>query len=71
MLYNLCSTVLGSAIIAEFILMLLLGGILLFFVCKCTNALGTERRSNNDNTHEENHVRVWILLFEFFGLVLM
>nr|XP_018686964.1 PREDICTED: protein GAMETE EXPRESSED 2 isoform X1 [Musa acuminata subsp. malaccensis] len=34
--------VLGSAIIVEIIMMLLLGGVLLFFICKCVNALHRE-----------------------------
>ncbi|XXG51751.1 hypothetical protein AAC387_Pa03g0252 [Persea americana] len=42
---------LGSAIIIEFIIMLLFGVALLFFICKCAIALGNERRNNkvNDN----------------------
>lgn len=34
--------VLGSAIIVEIVMMLLLGGVLLFFICKCVNALHRE-----------------------------
>lgn len=44
-------TALGSAIIIEFIIMLLFGVALLFFICKCAIALGNERRNHkvNDN----------------------
>lgn len=38
--------------------MILLGGVLLFFICKCMNALQKERQEHADNVRfpsEENH----------------
>ncbi|WOL12428.1 protein GAMETE EXPRESSED 2 isoform X1 [Canna indica] len=48
---------LGSAILMEIIMMLLLGGMFLFFICRCINALHRERRDSSIGTafsHEEN-----------------
>ncbi|XP_020090197.1 protein GAMETE EXPRESSED 2 isoform X6 [Ananas comosus] len=49
---------LGSALVIEIFMMILLGGVLLFFICKCMNALQKERQEHADNVRfpsEENH----------------
>ncbi|KAL7254958.1 hypothetical protein ACSBR1_009171 [Camellia fascicularis] len=41
----MCGTVLGSAIVIEFILIFSLGVLLLYYTCKCTIVLVNEKRS--------------------------
>lgn len=55
---SLTSLLLGSAIVLEIVAMLLLGGVLLVFICRCMNALYKETRDDHYGIKEDSEIEM-------------
>ncbi|KAK9136848.1 hypothetical protein Sjap_007442 [Stephania japonica] len=56
---SLSARALGSLVMMEFIMMVFLGGLLLFFVCKCAIDLQNERRRGDNNNQVLKDGKSW------------